>query len=500
MPGRMSRSTVAALDLGSNSFHLVVGHEVDGELHIVDKLKERVQLAAGLDADNLLGEEAQTRAFEALERFGQRLREVAPQQVRVVGTNTLRKATNRDAFVEQAAQVLGHPIDVVSGREEARLVYAGVVGSIHEGGGGRRLVVDIGGGSTECIIGVGPSVVRADSLYMGCVEYSRRFFRDGRISAKRIGKAVTAARVECGPIHRMYKGLGWAQCYGSSGTIAAVQTVLTENGWADHEITRDGLRALEAHLLEVGDVSKFALPGLKADRVSVLPGGYTILVAVFRSFGVERMVASSGALREGVLHDLLGRAHGGDVREETVRRMRERYAADATQAEHVESVAMGLLAQAAVPWSLDVDEATRMLRWSVQLHEIGKAISYAGYHRHGAYIIENSEMPGFSRREKSLLAALVLSHRRKVTDARLRPAAGGRLELVRRLGALLRIAVQLNRTRSPNPRPPIELVVNGDHLHLSFPDKWLEDRPLTRADFEQEAALLAAAKMKLSWD
>ena len=496
----MLTSTVAALDLGSNSFHLVVGREVDGELTIVDKLKEHVQLAAGLDGDNRLGDEAQARAFEALERFGQRLRAVAPSQVRVVGTNTLRKATNRDAFVERATQVLGHPIDVVSGREEARLVYAGVVGSIHEGGGGRRLVVDIGGGSTECIIGVGPSVVRADSMYMGCVEYSHRFFRDGRISPKRIARAVTAARLECGPIHRMYRNLGWAQCYGSSGTIAAVQTVLTENGWGDHDVTLDGLAALEAHLVAAGDVSKLALPGLKAERVSVLPGGYAILAAVFRSFDIERMVASSGALREGVLYDLLGRAHGGDVREESVRRMRERYAADAGQAQRVEAVAMGLLAQAAGPWSLDVDEATRMLRWGAQLHEIGKAISYAGYHRHGAYIIENSEMPGFSSREKSMLAALVRSHRRKVVDDRLGASAGARFEQIRRLGALLRIAVSLNRTRSPNTRPPIELVVSGDHLHLSFPDKWLEDRPLTRADLEVESARLEVGQMKLSWD
>ena len=492
-------STYAALDLGSNSFHLVVAREVDGELTIVDKLKERVQLAAGLDAERRLSQEAQDRALEALQRFGQRLHELAPQRVRVVGTNTLRKAVNGQAFVEAADQALGHPVEVVSGREEARLVYLGVVGSIHEGGGGRRLVVDIGGGSTECIIGVGPSVVRADSLYMGCVEYSRRFFRDGRITTKRLGRALTAARLECGPIHRMYKGLGWAQCYGSSGTVAAIEAVLTECGWADHAITTEGLDQLEAALLSAGSVDALSLPGLKSDRAGVLPGGYAILAGVFRSLGVERMVASSGALREGVLHDLVGRAHGGDVREESVRRMRARYAADGSQADRVETVALGMLAQAAVAWSVDVDEATRMLRWAAQLHEIGQALNYAGYHKHSSYLIENSELPGFSRREKSLLAALVLVHRRKLSDPRLRELAGGRLKLVRRLGALLRIAVLLNRTRSPNPKPPLELVVADDHVHLSFAEGWLEDQPLTREDLQAEAQRLESAGMRLSW-
>ncbi len=493
-------TSVAALDLGSNSFHLVVAHVVDGELKIVDKLKERVRLAAGLDADKRLDEAAQKRALQALERFGHRLARVAPEQVRAVGTNTLRKAVNADAFVARASEVLGHPIEVVSGREEARLVYAGVLGTIHEGGGGRRLVVDIGGGSTECIIGVGPSVVRADSLYMGCVEYSRRFFASGAITAKRLDAATTAARLECGPIHRMYKGLGWAQCYGSSGTIRAIQQVLTESGWADHAITRGGLAELQAALVSAGSAAELALPGLKADRAEVLAGGYAILEGVFSSLGVERMVWSTGALREGVLHDLVGRVGGGDVREDTVRRVRERYAADGAQAERVEAVALTLLAQAAGPWDLDLDEATRLLRWAAHLHEIGKAISYAGYHRHGAYIIENSELPGFSQGEKTLLASLVLSHRRKLVDTRLRALVGGRMELVRRLGALLRIAVKLNRTRSPNPKPPIDLAVNGDHLHLSFPDGWLDERPLTRADFANEASRLEAVDMRLTWD
>ncbi len=492
-------TVVAALDLGSNSFHLVVARVIESRVHVVDKLKERVQLAAGLDEDNVLDEGAQQRALECLARFGHRLASLEPAQVRAVGTNTLRKAVNGDVFVEAAEAALGHPIEVVSGQEEARLVYVGVAGSIHEGGGGRRLVVDIGGGSTECIIGVGPSLVRADSLYMGCVGYTRRFFDDGRITPKRMQRAITAARLEFGSIHRMYKGLGWAQCYGSSGTVAAIERVLTENHWSDHCITQEGLDALEAALFEAGHARDLALPGLKADRAPVLAGGYAILAAVFRSLEVERMVASTGALREGVLQDLLGRVHGGDVREETVSHMRQRYAADVAQAQRVERTALALLAQAAVAWALDVDEATRMLRWAAQLHEIGKAISYAGYHRHGAYLVQHSDMPGFSKGEKSLLAALVLAQRRKLVDARLGALVTSRQKVVRRLGTLLRIAVQLNRTRSQNPPPTVDLAVKGDTLHLIFPEVWLDERPLTRADLEEETARLAAAKMKLTW-
>ncbi len=491
--------TVAAVDLGSNSFHLVVARVDGGDVHVVDKLKERVQLAAGLGKDRTLSAEAIDRAVACLDRFGHRISSFGPRQVRAVGTNTLRKAANRAAFLERAEAALGHPIEVVSGHEEARLVYLGVADTIHEGGGGRRLVVDIGGGSTECIIGVGPSVVRADSLYMGCVEYSRRYFKEGRITPKRMGKAVTAARLECGPIHRSYRGLGWAQCYGSSGTIAAIQSVLTEAGWTDHCITLDGLDRLEAALLAAGHVDHLALPGLKPERAGVLPGGYAILAGVFRSFDVQRMVAAGGALREGVLHDLVGRAHGGDVREETVRRLAERFGTDGPQAERVERLALSLLAQAAVPWGLDVDESTRLLRWAARLHELGKAVSYVGYHKHGAYLVENSDMPGFSKGEKALLAALVLSHRRKLIDARLRELTGRRVDLVRRLGTLLRLAVKLNRTRSPNPRPPIEVMVSGDHLHLAFPEGYLEERPLTRADLEVEAKRLEVARLQLTW-
>ncbi len=490
---------LAALDLGSNSFHLVVAHVVDGEVQVVDKLRERVRLAAGLDDENMLTEDAQQRAIDFLEQVGERLEALGPKQVRAVGTNTLRKARNGPAFLQKANAALGHPIEIISGHEEARLVYLGVSAQTQEGDGGRRLVIDIGGGSTECIIGVGPSILRADSLFMGCVSFTRRFFDEGRITPRKLEKAMVAARLECGPIHRPYKTLGWAQAFGSSGTIRAIQSVLTASGWADHCVTLEGLERLGEALCDAGRVSELKLPDLKPERAEVLPGGYAILRAVLRSLGVERLVASKGALREGVLHDMVGRHEARDAREDTVLRMAERYRVDARQARRVEETALALLGQVAGPWNLPLDTSARLLRWAARLHEIGTSISYTGHHKHGAYLIHHSDMPGFSRGEQSMLAALVLAQRRRLVDERFKELAGARRDEVLRLAVLLRLGVRINRTRSPNPRPPIELLASADQVHLSFPDGWLDSRPLSRADFEDEAARFQQAGLTLSW-
>lgn len=480
------KQTFAAVDLGSNSFHLVIAQLIDGELKMVDKIKERVQLAAGLDDRNYLNEEAQTRALACLRRFGERLETFAPpQKVRIIGTNTLRKATNARRFCRLAEKALGHPVDVVSGTEEARLVYRGVCGSV-EVEDEQRLVVDIGGGSTECIIGKGPQILSADSLAMGCVVYTKRFFDHGQITERGFEAAVTAARLELGAMHRSYRSRGWDRCYGSSGTINAVEVVLANSGWSDHGVSLDGLEHLQEALLKAGDASRIQLPGLKPDRAAVFAGGVAVLLGVMRSLKIERMHASKTALREGALFDLIGRGRSEDHREHTIERFARRYDVDEVHAERVKKTALGLLAQIGDSWRLP-ERAALYLGWAARLHEVGMALAYSGHHKHGAYLLANSDMPGFARDGQAVMAALVLGQRRKLTQDRIAELVGGRAVEVMRLAIILRLAVRLHRTRNDAEPPPVILTVDADTLHLRFPEDFLDDRPLTRADFEKEA-------------
>jgi exopolyphosphatase/guanosine-5'-triphosphate,3'-diphosphate pyrophosphatase len=493
----MPHTTYAALDLGSNSFHLLICRQTEGALMVIDRLRERVQLAAGLDATERLTPESMELALGCLERFGQRLATFHPERVRVVGTSTLRRAINRDDFIARGSQLLGHPIEVVSGHEEARLVYLGVTRTLPDEG--RRLVVDIGGGSTESILGTGPVVERADSLSMGCVSWSQRYFEGGKLTAKAFEEAFVAARLELGGLKRFYRELGFGLCHGSSGTINAIQAILTANGWGEHAITPDGLLRLEQTLIAAGKIEGLELPGLTRDRRDVIAGGLAILRAVFRTFRVERMIASKAALREGVVYDLMGRGALEDVREITVERMRERFHADAAQADRVEKLALALFEQLSEPWRLDPKLDADALVVAAQLHEIGKAVSFSGHHRHGAYLVAHADMPGFAQGEQAFVAALLANQRRKLAPARLADYKVSRVEEALQLTVLLRIAVALTRTRSPEPRPDVRARASGPNLHLHFPSGWLDARPLTRADLENEAKAFAGAGVTLTW-
>lgn len=494
----MQESAVAAIDMGSNSFHLVVARVLDGELHVIDKLKERVQLAAGLDDANRLSEAAQMRALACLQRFGQRLGSLSPDNIRAVGTNTLRRAVNGDTFRALGEAALSCPIEIISGHEEARLIYLGVTHG-KDDGGKPRLVVDIGGGSTECIVGVGAEIERADSLQMGCVAYSRRFFPDGVITQEAIDQAVIAARLELGPVHRLYRSLEWDVAHGSSGTINAVRTVLHDAGWESEAITSAGLDLFEQALVQAGSIDALDMPGLRSDRRAVMPGGYAVLRAIFKSFKIREMHAAKGALREGVLYDLVGRATADDVRDATVQRLQSRFSVDAAQADRVRDLALRLLGAVVEPWALDETRARRFLGWAAALHEIGRVVAYSGHHKHGAYLIQHTEMPGFSYRDHALLAALIYCHRRKVDAQRVRDQGCREEALALRLAAVLRLAVRLNRTRNPTPIPELEVNVAADSIHLGFPTAWLAGRPLTRADLEEEARQIRGAGIQLTW-
>ena len=486
------REQLVAVDLGSNSFHMLIARRVSGQMVVIDRLRERVQLGAGLDSSSNISEEAIARGLACLERFGERIRSIRSPAVRAVGTNTLRKAKNAQDFIARAEEALGHRIEVISGREEARIVYLGVAQSLADDAG-RRLVVDIGGGSTECIIGERFEPRRVESMHIGCISYTQAFFSDGRLTRNAFREAVTAARVEIETFERDFRRTGWVSAAGSSGTILAVDAILRENGWGEDGITRAALRELRESLIEAGRISKVSLAGLSSERAPVLPGGLAILIGCFKSLKIDKMIASTGALREGLLYDAIGRRTHEDVRVRTVENLMARFAVDREQASRVEATALRCLDQAAYAWKLHDPDLRVMLVWAARLHEIGLALSYTGYHRHGAYLVANSDLPGFSRDKQALLSALILGHRR-----RLRPAviadllhSGGDAAL--QLCVLLRLAASLNRSRDPRPIPPLTLTVAGNVVELAIAGEWLADRPMTRADLANEREYLRTA-------
>ena len=485
-----------AVDLGSNSFHMFVVRVAQNDVHIVDRLRERVRLAAGLNSKNHLTAEAEGRALLSLERIGERLRDLPAHQVRAVGTNTLRRAHDAAAFLRRASDALGHQIEVISGLEEARLIYLGVSHTLPDSAQ-RRLVVDIGGGSTECIVGERFEPLEMASLYMGCVSYSMKFFPDGEINEKNMARAETAARVELETIERKLRNLGWDAAFGSSGTMFAIQAILIGNGWSDQGITRKGLKKLRKALFRAGNSEELELPGLKADRAPVLPGGFAILSALFDSLEIEQMSPSTGALREGILYDLLGRIRHEDVRDRTIQRLAERYHIDREQSARVERTALNCLAQVGKGWDLDGEEFRQILAWASRLHEVGLTVSYSGYQKHGAYLLGHSNLPGFSNDEQQLLASLVGSHRRKFSRELFEELRSVSIDQALRLCILLRLAVLVNRGRSPRPIPRFRLKPEKSKLAITFPDGWLEEHPLARADLEEEESFLKKVDFQL---
>ncbi|HQR48957.1 MAG TPA: exopolyphosphatase, partial [Steroidobacteraceae bacterium] len=348
-PDTTPPDVLAAVDLGSNSFHMVVARYSHGQLTIVDRLRESVRLSAGMDEQGRLSRDSTTRALACLERFGQRLRDVKAKRVRVVGTNTLRKAKRKGAFLDRAREALGHPIEIISGVEEARLIYHGVARTTPSQGG-HRLVVDIGGGSTELIVGEGLAARRLESLYIGCVSMMEEHFADGDITEKRMKRARTAAQLEFEPVMARFRRSEWDAAFGASGTMRAVSDVLAARGAPAGEISREGVDWLVAECLRAGSVGRLKLPALTADRLEILPGGVAIMVEAFDMLGIESLRVADGALREGLLYDLLGRLTDEDARVRSVRAMEARFHVEQAQADRVETTALGLLRQVREPW------------------------------------------------------------------------------------------------------------------------------------------------------
>jgi exopolyphosphatase/guanosine-5'-triphosphate,3'-diphosphate pyrophosphatase len=488
--------TLAAVDLGSNSFHLQIGRVVDGQIYALDSLREVVRLGAGLTAEKRLDRASQARALEALRKFGERLRGLPRQAVRAVGTNALRVAKNAPQFLREARQVLGFPIEVIAGREEARLIYLGVAHAL-PAAAHRRLVIDVGGGSTEFIIGEGFEPQLTESLYMGCVSYSLKYFAEGRIDKGRMKRAELAARQELSGIVRAYRNAGWEEAVGSSGTARSVENILRENAFSEDGITREGLDRLRSLLIKHERADPERIAGLRANRAPVLPGGVAILGAALDELGIEVLRVSDGALRHGVLYDLLGRVqHRGDMRDATVSQFMRRYHVDATQAERVRNFALAIYdaLNAGADRDREDDPDRMVLDWAARLSEIGLSIAHAQYHKHSAYVISNADMPGFSRMEQQRLARIVLAHRGKLEKVEEPAPEPGDWSMV----FALRLASLILRRRADLKLPLLQVAADEGGFALALPQAWLEDNPLTAAALESEADYWKAVGMKLT--
>jgi exopolyphosphatase/guanosine-5'-triphosphate,3'-diphosphate pyrophosphatase len=484
---------VAAVDLGSNSFRMLVAQVVKTpsgtQLRPIDTLRESVRLAAGLTDNKLLGNDAYQRGITAIRRFGERIRGFDPANVRAVATNTLRVAKNASNFIREAEEALGFPIEVIAGVEEARLIYIGAaheVPAVH----GNRLVVDIGGGSTELIIGKAYEPKLMESLYIGCVSHSLRFFPKGNIDSHAFKEAELAARREIQVISGAYLKYGWKQVIGSSGTARALAELIAENnfngqpdGLTNGLITRDGLRAMKKHLLKYEHINQVELQGLKDDRRTVWPGGLAIMIAVFDELGIESMEVTDAALRIGVLYDLLGRSQHEDMRFVTVEQFMQRYAVDREQAKRVGSLAAEFLAQLPKPDEESRADNIALLQWAANLHEIGLSISHNGYHKHSAYIAGNADMPGFSKNDQARLAALLIGH-----TGKLGKLANNTSFADWRMLFCIRLAQVLCRGRSDVNLPKVKVSEHNGAYLVSLSNDWAKEHPLTEFSLQKEAA------------
>ena len=487
---------IAAVDLGSNSFRLQVGRVLDNQIYPLDAIKESVRLASGLTSSKCLDDASRQRALGALSRFGERLRGFAPEAVRAVATNTLRVAKDALEFLPQAERALGFPIEVIAGREEARLIYLGAVHSL-PAAQHKRLVVDIGGGSTEFIIGRRIEPQLMESLFMGCVGYTLRYFPDGKVDKKRLREAQVAAAKEVQSIAHEYRRHGWREAVGSSGTARAIADLLEMNKLNPGGVTgltREGLDKLQALLIKAGSVQGLGIAGLRADRIPVLPGGIAIMSALFDELGIERMTYADGALRLGVLYDLLGRFHHHDMRDATVEQFMRRYQVDARQAERVECTAAYVLQQLTGGASSTEQESDEhFLAWAAKLHETGISVAHNAYHKHGAYILTYADMPGFSKKDQARLALLVFGHRGKLEKISALPRGDANWTML----LALRLAVLFHRSRDGEPLPAFRAKMSSDGFVIELQSGWLDQHPLTAVALNEEVTAWARIDVAL---
>lgn len=488
---------LAAVDLGSNSFHMVVTRIENGHVHILDRIKEMVRLGAGIDENRMLTEEAQTTALACLKRFGERVRDFPPGSVAAVGTNTLRMARNSQEFLKEANRALGHKISIIGGLEEARLIYLGVSHALSQDDG-KRFVMDIGGGSTELIIGEDFEPIHLESLHMGCVSMSKRFFSDGKFSEKNWKKANIAAHLELRPFKKDFRSIGWNSATGASGSIKAVGKVVRALALDHYDITLEAMYKIRDLMIEAGQLDNLELPGLSEQRRPVFAGGLAVLIAAFEALKIDHMSVSDGAVREGLIYDHLGRIEHEDTRETTVSALQGRFNISAPHARRVSRSAYYLFSLVESDWKLSHTDAER-LHWATNLHEIGMAISHNNFHKHGAYMLQYADMPGFSLEEQVWMSVMVRTHRRKISKKHFDLLPPEQRETVLRLSILLRLSSVLHRSREDQTAEIADVHASKRGLELAFAEQALEPRPLLRGDLEQEAQFLRHVDFELSF-
>lgn len=494
-PQAAADGNFAAIDLGSNSFHLIVARHEQGTLHVIDRIKEMVRLAEGVDGKGRLDPAVAKRALDCLARFGQRVAGIAPARIAVAGTNTLRRLSDAWPFLARMEEALGHPIEIISGEDEARLIYLGVAHGI-TAKGKRRLVIDIGGGSTELALGRRFRAFRVDSLFFGCVAVSQRFFGNGKLTAKRWRKARSAVAVELQRIAGSYQAKGWHEALGSSGTMKAVRNVVVAQGWSERGITPAAMDRLRRAAIKAGRVDQLRFEGLSERRRPVFAGGAAIVDACLQVLAIDRIQVTDYALREGLLYDLIGRRKQADQRRVTVNALKRRYRVENAQSERVRATALALFDRADGAWALP-EGARGWLEIAATVHEIGLTISHHGYHRHGAYLLENSDLPGFSRREQLVVAILVRNHRRRPQPVSFAALPEDLRPAIKRLCVLLRLAALLCRSRAGEVVVPARVALADDELTIAFPKRWRATNPLTAEDLDQERAHLTRLGVRL---
>lgn len=484
----------AVIDLGSNSFHMLITRLVADGVQTVDKVKRKVRLASGLDTNNVLSEEAMSRGLECLSFFAERLQDIAPENIRIVATATLRIANNAEEFITRAEKVLGKKLRVLSGIEEAERIYLGVAHTSECSA--KRLVLDIGGASTEIIVGEHFNIHQAISLNMGCVTFNQQFFADGKISANQFEQAITHAKSQLLPYLSSYTEFGWQNVLGGSGTMQALAEILVYRN-KPAIITLPFMEEIKNTLISAKSIASIAIDGLPSERHPVIASGLAILIALFESFDINQLQLSSGALREGLLYEMLPDMRKINIRTRTINSLEERFHIDEEHANRVTQQALHLYDCYADKWHLNDENLKQLLASAASLHEVGLLLSYKYHQKHGAYIIQHTDLPGFDQTERQLIVALISQYKGDIDASSLEKLAIVDSQTAAKLLAMFRLAVILCRRRQDEVLPEYKTNIVGQSIELCLPQDWINNHPLIADELLQENSHLAALNLSL---
>lgn len=476
----------AAIDLGSNSFHMLIVRELSGSVQTIAKVKRKVRLAAGLDANDKLDHASMVRGWQCLSLFAEQLRDIPEAQIKIVATATLRRATNADEFLQQAEKILNHKIHIISGETEAKIIYRGVAHT--SSGSGKRLVIDIGGASTELVVGEQSEALLLNSLDMGCVTWLKRFFQQ-ELSETNFELAIDAAKEVISPVLSDYRRLGWQSSVGASGTIQALLEIVTAQG-LDERITYQKLKAIQQQVVACGTLEKLDIKGLLEERKPVFASGLAILIALFESLQIESLSLAGGALREGLVYGLLSQKDTSSVRARTVESFVKRHRIDNQHAERVANCALAMAQQVIPKLS---NRALSLLKWAAMFHEVGLNIEFKKAPQHAAYIIDHSDLPGFTSAQKHFVSCLLLNQRGDWQSELLAQQNALEKPEALVLARLLRIAIIVCMRRTEGSVPKISVFQAEEDWRLCFPPTWNEQHPLRAAELELEAKVQSQA-------